>query len=344
MHSIIAFTIASGWLLCASALGVDKRPEAHAAQIREPNQVAMDVFGHKGCKIIRSAQEWDEVQGQLAAIGTAKPGADKPLAADFAKQRIVCFFNYGDEGDKFAVRSYAADANSPRLDIVMSYVIYKTQKQVINGFNYLLVVVPATETLSVNVLTFDASGDGPHPTPDKAQLEWSRTLGPDTGDSVDGLEAHIATKATTVKPGQDVVVQFTLCFADPAVVQGGKFALDGNCINVWDGKYSKGYRNHAFDVTGPDGKTVRLRPKAHDWDKNAPHPEAVGKNKPYVLPGWTGETFRSLKELGLDTAAPGTYAITGVYQEKPGDEPPRSAVAMWAGTARSNTIRVEVKD
>lgn len=344
MQSKLVVGVVLGWLLCASALGEDARPQACAAQVREPNQAAMDAFGRKGCRIIRSAHEWDEVQGQLAAIGTARPGADKPLTADFAKQRIVCFFNYGDLGDNFSVRSYTADANAPRLDVVMSYSIYKTLKQTVNAFNYLLVVVPATETLSVNVLTFDAGGAGPHPTPDKAQLEWSRAFGPDAGDWVDGLEARIAAKAATVKPGQDVLVQFTLCFADPAVVQDGKFAIDANGIYVWDGKYSKGYRNHAFDVTGPDGKTVRLQPKARDWDKNAPHPEPVTKDKPYVLPGWTGETFRSLKELGLDTATPGTYTITGVYQEKPTDEPPKSPTAMWAGTARSNTIRVEVKE
>lgn len=70
-------------------------------------------------------------------------------------------------------------------------------------------------------------------------------------------------------------------------------------------------------MTTPDGKTALLRPKVIDqWDKNAPLPVEITAKEPYTLPNWVeGDNRKSLKSLGLDTTTPGTYTITGLYEE-----------------------------
>ncbi|MBI5725232.1 MAG: HEAT repeat domain-containing protein [Planctomycetes bacterium] len=152
---------------------------------------------------------------------------------------------------------------------------------------------------------------------------------PDSGDIVDGLQGVIRAKDSKVKAGEDIQVEFKLQAVDKAVV-------------VWDGKYSNGYRNHSFEVRMPDGKTAVLRPgEKRAWDKNAPHPVEITKDKPYVLPEWVeGVTFKSLKTLGLDTSKPGKYVITGRYEEVGGVE---GNVKIWGGSIATNSITVEVE-
>jgi len=330
--------VVSSFLSCTAAFAEGPAIVSVSAQVRDLKPDAVDEFGRKGCLIVRSSREWDDVRKRLAAIGPSVPAAEKPLPVDFAKEMLVCLFNLGEVSDKFSVRGYAVAA--PQLDIVMSCPGSKERKKAFITFNTLLAVVPATHKLRVDVLTYHPMVEGPFSTPDKAELEWSHTFGPDAGDWVDALQAHIEAKDTQANAGGDVLVQFTLRLANAAVVKDGHFAGSVDSVSVWDGKYSKGYRNHAFDVTGPDGKTIRIRPAVITaWDKNAPHPEEIRKDEPYDLPDWTGETFRSLKGLGLDTSAAGTYTITGIYMEGPGTE---GETPMWNGTMRSNTITIEV--
>jgi hypothetical protein len=170
-------------------------------------------------------------------------------------------------------------------------------------------------------------------------------LGTDSGDIVDSLQGRIRAKSNTVKAGEDIPVEFELRFANPAVVKDGRFAREQDSVFVWDGKYSNGYRNHAFLVRTPDGESHLLRPKVIGaWDKNVPHPVEVKEGKPYVLPEWfEGKTFKSLKALGLDTSQPGTYSITGVYQETGSTGKAFGTECMlWGGEIATNTIVVEV--
>jgi len=91
-------------------------------------------------------------------------------------------------------------------------------------------------------------------------------------------------------------------------------------------------------VTTPDGKTALLRPKPIEiWEKNRFHPVEITAYAPYHL---LSAAAQSLKELGLDTSTPGTYTITGLYEETASVE---GKTPMWGGSITSNTITVEVK-
>ena len=127
-------------------------------------------------------------------------------------------------------------------------------------------------------------------------------------------------------------------------VKTGQFASQRDSVWVWDGKYSNGYRNFAFEVRTPDGESHYLRPKVIDnWDKNIPHPVEISAGKPYVLPGWTEESgTKSLKELGLDLTQPGVYSITGVYLENGGHDKDRDVErTLWGGNIATNTVTVK---
>ena len=74
----------------------------------------------------------------------------------------------------------------------------------------------------------------------------------------------------------------------------------------------------------------------------------IKQGTPYVLPGSTyGEAWKSLKELGLDTAKPGVYRITGVYletaQEAANFGAERKPVKIWGGNIATNTVEVTVR-
>lgn len=150
----------------------------------------------------------------------------------------------------------------------------------------------------------------------------------DPGEIVNGLRGVIRAKDSKIKPGDDIQIEFTLHAPDKPVF-------------VWDGKYSNGYRNHSFEVQMPNGDTKVLKIQGkREWSKNAPHPVEITKDKPYILPEWVeGQTFKSLKALGLDTAAKGKYVITGIYEEVAGND---GNVKLWGGKLVTNSITVEV--
>lgn len=315
---------------------------AVAGMIRGGAKVEQSL-GHQGCLVIRSSARWDVIRNHLVAAGWQPKAADALPGVDFQGQAIVFLFDSGDEGSVFSVRRFVG-GEKPELDVVMSYRSYET---IANTFNFLLVAVPKSKELTVAVSTYWPGSDTPYATPDKARLEWKAAFGPDAGDIVDGLQGTIRAKNQTVKVGDDTLVEFTLKHIDPAVVKDGVFAkVFHQPPAVWDGKYSKGYRNHSFEIRTPDGSGLLLQPKViSNWDKNAPHPVDITAEKPYVLPEWMeGETFKSLKNLGLDAAKPGTYTITGIYSELGGQtERQGKPVTLWSGTMASNTITVEVR-
>ena len=307
--------------------------------------VAQRTLGDYGCRTIRSQARWGEVQSQLAQLGWRRPSGGSALGEiDFDKQMIVMVHKCGDEGDRFAVRRYQ-DGDSPSLELVMGYIIYKSRAKVVNGCNFILAVVPLAKRLSVSVSTYHPHNGGPYPTPEKARLEWRGVVGSEAGDIVDGLQGTIEAKSPKGAVGQDIQVKFTLQLAGEALVKDGQCASPREAVCVWDGKYSNGYRNHAFEVRSPDGKVRLLRPAVIDqWDKNAPHPVEIKAGKPYVLPEWyEGAYLKSLEKLGLDTGQAGRYVITGIYMEKGGTaQMIGQGTKMWGGDIATNTITVEV--
>ena len=304
---------------------------------------AVAAFGHQGCMVIRSASRWEPVREKLLAAGWKPKNKDDLAKVDFEKRQVVLLFNFGDEASEFSLHRFIPGQKAT-LDIVMSYIIYKSRGAVVNNFNFILTAVPKSEELTVTVSTYHPQNGGPHPTADQATLDWKAAFSSDSGDIGDGLQGVIHAKEQTVKAGEDILVDFTLSCANPVVVKNGVFARQIQPPKVWDGKYSNGFRNHAFEVTTPDGKRHFLRPEERDWRKNIPHPEEVTPEKPYVLPEWReGTTAKSLKALGLDTSNPGTYTITGLYAQT-GEEAQVNGkpVALWGGDIATNTITVKV--
>lgn len=302
---------------------------------------AVSELGNSGARLFRSAGEWSHFQHHLTALGWKS--LDNPLArVDFTRNIVACVFQYGDEGNTFKIRDAASDGKSALVDVAMGYVIYKQRGQVVENWKFVCVAVPRAPIVKIRVFTYHPMNSGPNPSIDKAQLEWSAELNEDV---VDNLQATIRCKAESLKPGDDIELEMTLNFLGAATEKDGQFAKPADAVRVWDGKYSNGYRNHAFLVTNPDGNTRLLRPKIkNEWGKNAPHLVEIKNGKPYILPEWfEGKTFKSLRDLGLETTKPGTYRITGIYTETPNTFGGKLEHAPWSGELFSNTVVVEVK-
>ena len=120
------------------------------------------------------------------------------------------------------------------------------------------VPLPRHARNAISVSTFHPQNGGPHPDLQTAQLEWARTIAPDTCEAIGGLRATIA--ASPDAPGGDILIRFTLAADQAPRVRSGQFVRSTAPVYVWDGKYSNGYRNHAFEVTTPDvSRTARWR-------------------------------------------------------------------------------------
>ena len=335
-------------------------PDAHAqnaspetllaGRIVEGADLAMKTIGEWGCLVIRTPSRLEAVRSNL--VNDCGVNLDTPhfSGIDFAHSALVWAFEYGDEQDAFSAGTFTTGEDISSLDLVMAYTIYKAHAPKSPTWNFILVKIPVSKRLQVSVSTYHPHNEGPHPTPDKAYLEWRGMFTADTGDVVSGLRAAIRPKSATVKAGEDIGVSFELRRAPRLGDEPGRFAHESPSLYVWDGKYSNGYRNHAFEVALPNGTIRSLRPPViSDWLKNAPHLVDVAENKPYVLPGWgEGEAFKSLKTLGLDTSQPGTYRITGIYAETAGDDRPGMAQPgekprkAWGGNISTGGITVEV--
>jgi len=327
----------------ATAHSAPVKVRAFHGELQEGGHLVAAALGEEGAWLVESKERWNELLGQMNKLGVKID--DELGELDFAKENLACIFHYGDEGDQFSLKEVRGDEKSRQVDLAMSYIIYKGQRALRMGvWKVFAVPVGKAAETKVTLSTFHPLNGGPNPTIDKARLEWEWTFSQKTGEAVGGLTAAIQAQATTLKPGEDIQIKFTLSLADAQKEKNGRFANQRDSIHVWDGKYSSGYRNYGFIAQTPDGKRVELRPKRiSDWDKNAPHPVEIKAGKPYLLPGWReGDGMKSLKALGLDTTVPGTYQITGIYQEQAqpiGNDNP----AMWGGIVRTNTITIEVK-
>lgn len=319
-------------------------PQVFTGTIKDSTQGAATksaaVIGRHGVLFIRSDARMGELNKRAPDLTP-----DKPLPKiDFARQSVVLLYALGNSSNN-AISLVKSDLAAKPPEIGFSFRWYNGPTDHLErpSIKFIYAVIPATPEVSVIITSSPTDADR-----SRTVTELSALFGgKDGGDIVDGLRAAITPKAATIKPGDDILIDFALHRADPGKAKPEHFGTTPKSVFVWDGKYSNGYRNHAFFVTTPDGKTTLLRPKVIDqWDKNAPHPVEITANEPYHLPNWVeGDTLKSLKALGFDTTTPGTYTITGLYEEtgKEADNPKGGKAQMWGGSITSNTITVEVK-
>ena len=311
---------------------------------------ALKTFGDHGCFVIRSAARWEAVQKELMDLGWKKPAADT-LRPDFSRDMIVGVFKSTDILYGFTCHNVSGDIDKAEIRFVKSYLINKGHYTPTTGLTFAFTAIPQAREVAVTVATFHPGNGGPYPTPDKAKLEWTHTVDASCGDVVDGLSGAITPEKNTIVAGDDIGVRFELQFNTQSEVKEGAFSRKFQSAFVWDGVYSEGYRNHAFLVEMPDGKTQLLRRAVQDkWLKNIPHPVEVKVGQPYVLTGDVyGQIHKSLKALGLDTSVPGIYKITGIYMEEGGTSGLRAIggqkeVPMWGGNIATNTVEVVVTE
>jgi hypothetical protein len=156
-------------------------------------------------------------------------------------------------------------------------------------------------------------------------------------DVADGLQSCLEVKQTAIKPGDDITLTMSLRNVRPA---GGT-----NVIQVWDNKYSNGYRADFYLVIGPDGQSRILRCAVQDqWRKNIPTPFTIEPGKSWTLAGMANDVIvKSLKSFGLDTSQEGVYTVTGYYEANgyQGDRVDRSS-AFWGGQIATPPVEVRV--
>jgi hypothetical protein len=156
-------------------------------------------------------------------------------------------------------------------------------------------------------------------------------------DAADGLQACLEVKQTAIKPGDDITLTMSLRNVLPA--------SGTNVIQVWDNKYSNGYRADFYLVIGPDGQSRILRCAVQDqWRKNIPTPFTIEPGKSWTLAGMANDVIvKSLKSLGLDTSKEGIYTITGYYEadgRQAGVE--RTNGLFWGGQIATPPVEVRV--
>ncbi|MEK7468052.1 MAG: hypothetical protein AAB074_11605 [Planctomycetota bacterium] len=334
--------------LAVSTLPLPAADPADARALRGTiKDEAADVLGANGSRVFRNTTEWNAFLDRLAALGWKKPADDPLVMTDFSKNMVASVFQYGDDWNKFVVRKAVSDGKQGELEIGLSFPIQKSGLEHDQEWHFVCVPLPQAPRLKVSVLVYHPGNGGAFNTLETANLEWTANLDESTGDVIKGLRGEIRPAAATVKPGDDILLDFTLRYEIACVGKDARFAFPASSALVWDGKYSNGYRNHGFLVTTPDGKRHFLQPaEIPDWDKNAPHLVEISVGKPYTLPEWReGETAKSLKKYGLDTTAPGIYRITGVYTETQAssDHVEGGGRQDWRGELFTNSVQVEVK-
>lgn len=293
------------------------------------------AIGHHGALLIGSAARWDEIKKLMPGI---KP--DKPLPEiNFDKQAVVMI--YADDrhdADAFTLDSCDLTAKPPQLDFTLQWDNGQELQKRPRFTKFILAVIAAAPAVKITVLSLPMLANRSHPV-----TEFSAIIGDKWSDVVDGLQAGITPKTAVIKPGEDILIDFALNLADPGDARPQQFGPTSKSIYVWNGGVSAGYCNFAFIVTNPAGKTTLLRPAQPLWNHNAELPPVeVTADKPYHLPCITdGSTYKPLKELGVDTATPGTYTITGLYEEAGSIDADKHV--LWGGSIMTNTISVIVK-
>lgn len=299
------------------------------------------ALGTHGVRVFRDGATWTAFQERLVALGWT--GTLKPEFAtlNFETHIIACVFRRGASTDQMTWRAGDQGAEESHIEVGVSTIIQKAGLHV-ESTQFVFVGMARSARLRVSAhLWYRAAAQEPD-TPEEAEKQWEVVLAGDEGDQVGQLRGAITAEQGTVKPGEDIRLKFSLAFGPEVAPDDSRFARPANAVHVWDGKYSKGYRNHAFLVTLPDGTTRRLRPAVREeWDKNIPHLVEISKDRGYTLPEWReGESLKSLQALGLDTTRPGTYRITGIYAEK-GEA--SDGARAWGGELMTNSVLVEVK-
>jgi len=330
-----------------TATGTLAKPDAALAKVAA-------VLGQSGVLFIRSQERWDQFKKLVPdMIMVPDPTPDMPLPKlDFSKQYVLLAYRTSCRpGDEFSlIPRFDLAANPPKIEF--RYRWDNRPPADIEGprqAKFILAMVPVTATIQADVSSVPIP---PPPPPGVEQgqlrstLEFSAILGDKAGgDVVDGLQAKITPKAATVKPGEDIQIDFELHLADLGQAKPEQFGTVVKSVYVWDAVYSEGYRNYGFFVTTPDGKTTFHQRKETKFTENAPYPVEITAEQPYLLSkDPVGYTTRSHEDLGIDTTAPGTFTLTAVYAEVGADRRVgKKEVSFWDGSIASNTITVEVK-
>jgi hypothetical protein len=301
------------------------------------------VVGRSGVLFIHSEARWDQLNKLLPDLTP-----DFPLPkVDFAKENVVLVYHtLCRSTDTFAwikpdPPNEGLQPQAAQTNFLLRWDNTPVEHAEAAAAKFILAIIPATPSVKVTLDSLPSMVLQP-PMP---VIEFSATLGgKEGGDIVDGLQAAITPKAATIKPGEDILIDFELHLAKMPDAHPEQFGPTPDAVYVWDGVYSNGYHNHAFWVTTPDGKTTLLRPEDVSFPKNMPHLVAITAKEPYHLPSGN-DNLKSLKAIGLDTTTPGTYTITGLYEEigETTTTADSKKVPLWGGSIVSNTITVEVK-
>ncbi len=310
---------------------------------------ARKTLGAEGWLFIRSQARLDQVLEQFHTV--EKPVRLPPV--DFDKEMVFCHYALHDPDDKDEVVACTGDAQRLTLSLLQG-IVGNRDGTPMPKMHVVFCVVPKTKEFRLTTAQWvGASSPLLDAATARKDVTFDRTFAPEQGDVVAGLRGSIRAEKNEIQPGEDIKVEFKLEWDDANAGRKQAAACASQPVYVWDGKYSEGYRNHAFLVETPDGKTELLRrPGQLEWAKNIPHPVEIKDGNPYVLPGWIeGHTWKSLKALGLDTTKPGVYKVTGIYMETAeetdgmaGRKPDGGKYQMWGGNLAANTVAIRVGD
>ena len=308
------------------------KPEA-TAKAGDTAKIAT-VLGHTGVLFIRSEARWDELNKLLPDLTP-----DTPLPKlDFAKQSAVFIYATSRRPrEELALSKSDLAANPPHLNFMLIWNNLPLAGEEPSCSMFILAIIPAAPTVRVTVSSIPLNRDVA-----PVATEFSAILGgKDGADIVDGLQASITPKAATIKPGDDIEIDMDLHVAQMPDAKPEQFGFLPKSIYVWDAVDPHSYQTIAYFVTSPEGKTRRLQRPAQEFMSNKPRPVEITTDNRYHLSSDADNkpNFISLKARDLDTTTPGTYTITGLFEETLTSK----TKPMWGGSITSNTITVEVK-
>jgi len=283
----------------------------------------LQMLGYNGFAVIRNAAEEKVFLDRLGQAKAERRDYSVRAGPTFAKGlKVVCWRDVMQADD---LRITGAEQVAGDLRLLLET---KRMAAGANGPSWqaLCAWIPRSERLEVPA----------PPAPGKDEI-W--TADSTWGDVADGLQPCLEVKQTTIKPGDDIALTMSLRNVKPAG--------DGNSIQVWDNKYSNGYRADFYLVVMPDGQSrILRRPEQDTWLKNMPTPITIQPGKSWTLAGIASDVIvKSLKELGLDTSQKGIYTVTGYYQAD-GDQGDKAdqAHAFWGGQIATPPVEIRVGD
>ena len=130
--------------------------------------------------------------------------------------------------DTFSLAKSDLAVNPPQLSFLVSRDISPEEKLQHRSVKFILAVTPAAPTVKVTVSSAPLNTDSP------AVLHFSAILGgKDGGDIVDSLQASIMPKATTIKPGEDILIDFALHGVVPGDAMPQPLGTTPKSVSVW---------------------------------------------------------------------------------------------------------------